>query len=479
VVAVGVVAPPVAPRGTSVATSHAGADVLDGPLVLRELRPGDPASRMLASLQSNIIHPHVRSHLRLLALRVDDPAAARRGLSEMARGMKSAARQLDELQAHRAARRPGTAFVGVALSATGYARLDVPRAQWPADPAFRDGLRARDLGDPATDSWEAPYREGIDAIVLVGSHDDQLADRELRELRRALGSAVTVLAEETGRTLTNANGDGIEHFGYVDGRSQPLFIDEDLETERRTTDGVSRWNPLVPLSHVLVPDPGADPSDHAYGSYLVYRKLEQNVRAFKQQEARIAHALGLTGSAAERAGALLIGRFEDGTPVTLAETDGMRPVPNDFTYADDEAGARCPFGAHIRRVNPRLADPAARTVIARRGQGYGLRSDDPNDDDLESKPTGGVGLLFMAVVAGVEAQFEALQRAANGDGDGPFDAVLGQRRPASSPPSVELSPRWGVGAMPQPVAVDPVVTLRGGEYCFLPSIDFLRGLGDG
>ncbi|MDX6565062.1 MAG: hypothetical protein QOE10_724, partial [Gaiellales bacterium] len=202
-------------------------------------------------------------------------------------------------------------------------------------------------------------------------------------------------------------------------------------------------------------------------------------RAFKQQEARIARELGLSGSAAERAGALLIGRFEDGTPVTLAETDGMRPVPNDFTYADDEAGARCPFGAHIRRVNPRLADPAARTVIARRGQGYGLRSDDPNDDDLESKPTGGVGLLFMAVVAGLETQFEALQRAANGDGDGPFDAVLGQRRAACSPPSVELSPGWGVGALPRPVAVDPVVTLRGGEYCFLPSIDFLRGLGDG
>jgi Dyp-type peroxidase family len=462
-----------------VATSHAGADVLDGPLVLRDLRPGDPASRMLASLQSNIIHPHVRSHLRLLALRIDDPSAARRGLAEIARSIKSAARQLDELHAYRASRRPGTAFVGIALSAAGYARLGVPLAQWPADPAFRDGLRGRDVGDPAADSWEAPYRDGIDAIVLVGSHDDELADRELRELRRALGSAVTVLAEETGRTLTNANGDGIEHFGYVDGRSQPLFIDEDLETERATTDGVSRWNPLVPLSHVLVLDPGADPGEHAYGSYLVYRKLEQNVRAFKQQEARIARELGLSGSAAERAGALLIGRFEDGTPVTLAETDGMRPVPNDFTYADDEAGARCPFGAHIRRVNPRLADPAARTVIARRGQGYGLRSDDPNDDDLESKPTGGVGLLFMAVVAGLETQFEALQRAANGDGDGPFDAVLGQRRGASSPPSVELSPRWGVGALPQPVAVDPVVTLRGGEYCFLPSIDFLRGLGDG
>jgi Dyp-type peroxidase family len=434
---------------------------------------------MLASLQSNILHPHVRSHLGLLALRIEDPLAARRGLSEMARGMKSAARQLDELHAFRASRRPGTAFVGIALSATGYARLHVARSQWPADPAFRQGLRGRDIGDPAADSWEATYRDGIDAIVLVGSHHDELTDSGLREVRRTLGNAVTVLAEETGRALTNANGDGIEHFGYVDGRSQPLFIDEDLEIERSTTDGVAHWNPLVPLSHVLVPDPGAGPSDHAYGSYLVYRKLEQNVRAFKEQEARIARELDLTGDAAERAGALLIGRFEDGTPVTLSETAGMRPVPNDFTYAADEAATRCPYSAHIRRVNPRLADPAARTVIARRGQGYGVRGDDPSDDDLESKPTGGVGLLFMAAVAGLEQQFEALQRAANGDGDGPFDAVLGQRRAASSAPNVELSRRWGVGALPQAIAIEPVVTLRGGEYCFLPSIDFLRGLADG
>jgi hypothetical protein len=88
VVAVGVVAPPVAARGTSVVTSHAGADVLDAPLVLRDLRPGDRATRMLASLQSNIVHPHVRSHLRLLALRIDEPGGARRGLAAIARGLK-------------------------------------------------------------------------------------------------------------------------------------------------------------------------------------------------------------------------------------------------------------------------------------------------------------------------------------------------------------------------------------------------------
>ena len=77
-------------------------------------------------------------------------------------------------------------------------------------------------------------------------------------------------------------------------------------------------------------------------------------------------------------------------------------------------------------------------MIARRGQGYGVRSDDPRDDDLASKPARGVGLLFMAVVAGIEQQFEQLQRAANGEDGGPFDAVMGQRaQRASDAPNVD------------------------------------------
>jgi Dyp-type peroxidase family len=459
-----------------VATSHAGADLLDGPLVLRDLRAGDTASRMLASLQPNIIRPHVRSHLRLLALRVQAPAEARHGLARVARGMKSAAQQHDELRAFRASGAAGTAFVSIGLSAGGYERLGIERARWPRGEAFRSGLRGRDLGDPAPPAWEPAYRDGIDVLVVVGSHHDEVTDRKVREVLGALAGSLEVVAEETGCSLTNSRGDGIEHFGYVDGRSQPLFIDEDLEDERGTGDGVVRWNPLVPLSHVLVPDPGARAGDHAFGSYLVYRKLEQNVQAFKRQEQRIAGELGLAGDDAERAGALLIGRFEDGTPLTLAATEGVTPIPNDFTYDDDE-GTRCPLGAHIRVANARIADPAARVVIARRGQGYGVRRDDPGDGDVASKPTGGVGLLFMAVVAGLERQFESLQRAANGDDGGPLDAVMGQRRAGAGPGQIELSPGWNDPRVPRVrVPVDPVVTLLGGEYCFLPSLEFLRGL---
>jgi Dyp-type peroxidase family len=454
-------------------------ELLGSPLTLRDLDPEDTASRMLHALQANILHAHVRTHLRLLALRIEAPYAARRGLSDVARGMKTAARQFEELRAYRTTRQPGSAYVGVALSASGYERLHVPHARWPDDPAFREGMRRRNLGDPAPAHLEEAYREGLDALIMIGSHSRELTDRKTCEVLAELGASISVVADEVGRTLTNADGNGIEHFGYADGRSQPLFVEEDLEHERATTDGTERFDPLVPLDQVLVRDPGVDGAEHCFGSFLVYRKLEQHVRAFAEQEARIARQLHLTGADAERAGAMLVGRFEDGTPLSLAGSDGMcDPIPNDFNFADDPAGARCPYAAHIRRMNPRT-DGTPRTVLARRGQAYGERADNPNDGDIATKPTHGVGLLFLAVVARIEEQFEALQLAANGDDGGPFDPVAGQWRSLDTDPEIALARRWddpreAATSLP----LEPVVSFRGGEYLFLPSVEFLIGLGD-
>jgi hypothetical protein len=154
------------------------------------------------------------------------------------------------------------------------------------------------------------------------------------------------------------------------------------------------------------------------------------------------------------------------------------PVPNNFTYAADPAGTRCPYAGHIRRMNARPADVGERIVIARRGQGYGIRKDDPAGEDPADKPTRGVGLLFMAVVARIEDQFEVLQLTANGDVDGVFDPVMGQVRDPDVKPPVSLPRAWGgAAASEKVVAVKPSVTMRGGEYFFLPSIDSLIRLG--
>jgi Dyp-type peroxidase family len=445
------------------------------------------AARMLDELQPNILKPHVRNHLSVLLLRFGDRAEAGAFLTEVAKFMKSAATHLKETDLHKQARQSGeayhgTPYVGVGLSLAGYTALGVASAKTPPDPGFIRGTRARAtreaLSDPPVSTWETPYRDPIHAIVLVGDETDQAVSNRRNEILALMLESVTVVGEETGIAQRNDDDHGIEHFGYVDGRSQPLFLEEDYEQERATTDGVTVWDPRLPLERVIVPDPAAPDPSTQFGSYLVFRKLEQNVQRFKEEEKRLAGALGLTGEDAERAGAMLVGRFEDGTPVTLQRGEGAHdPLMNDFTYASDEHGMKCPLYAHIRKVNPRGPKAERRHLMARRGQTYGVRSDDINADvPACRRPVDGVGLLFIAFNASIEEQFEhTQQRMANGAGvadaaSGGVDPIIGQGPRGR----LTSTPGWGEG---DPMTTDPVaqaVTMKGGEYFFTPSLAFLK-----
>jgi deferrochelatase/peroxidase EfeB len=456
---------------------RAGSDSLTQPLALRGRRPGDVP--LLRALQPNILRPHVRDSLQLFLLRIDDAPAARASLARIARDhrlMKSAAYHFDELQAHRAHGAEGTAFVEIALSRSGYERLEVPNDRRPPNAAFRAGMAARRelLADPDPRGWDYTYP--IDGLLLVGSQSAALTDERVELVRPEL-KGIKIVDGEVGETLYNHDHVPMEHFGYVDGRSQPLFVTEDAERERDTTDGTSVWDPLVPLERVLVPDPGATESDHSFGSYLVFRKLEQNVKAFGDKGDHVAQLLALSKSDEERAGAMLVGRFEDGTPVAIQSAGrGATPIANNFTYADDEHGAKCPHFAHIRVMNDRKDAPGERIVIARRGQTYGARPD--IDDPEAAAPSVGVGLLFMAVVSDIESQFEELQEAANGTSEWPRDPVIGQG--AAGTAEMKFPRVWGGSDMtPCPDALTSAVTMRGGEYFFLPSLPFLRQLDGG
>ena len=302
---------------------------------------------------------------------------------------------------------------------------------------------------------------------------------------------VQILGEENGHGLHNKNGDGIEHFGYVDGRSQPLFLTEEIDDERLTADGTGNWDPAFGLNRVIVPDTAApDPAKH-FGSDFVFRKLEQNVTLFKKQEKALAKRLKLKGDDAERAGAILVGRFEDGTPLTAQFADGNHhPVPNDFNYNSDPNGAKCPFFGHIRKVNPRGSggfepvNDERLHIMARRGQTYGVRTDQPNDGRIDNKPSKDVGLLFMAFNADIAQQFEFAQGAwANnpgfprlpaGAGSPGLDLVIGQS--PNPRPDIHCPAQRGGSTMTTTTASPQAVTMKGGEYFFMPSLSFFRSL---
>jgi deferrochelatase/peroxidase EfeB len=200
----------------------------------------------------------------------------------------------------------------------------------------------------------------------------------------------------------------------------------------------------------------------------------------------LADALTLKGDARELAGALVVGRFEDGTSVTMSdEAKGLVP-PNDFNYAADAAGSRCPFHAHIRKTNPRTSSdpnlPERAHIMARRGITY----EEPGKSrktkasgagiEFTDQPTRGVGLLFIAYQQDIAAQFEFTQQrwindthfVAKGTG---LDPLVGQGKKSAQRWPVE----WG-SAKRKAFSFAGFVTLKGGEYFFAPPISFLKSL---
>lgn len=467
---------------------------LKQPISWKGVSPEEKA--LLRDLQGNILKGHGRDHVTVLFVQFKSgaAAAAKGFLREVATAhVRDALTHLSEAETFKATGKGGSVFVGIGVSAGGYAALGFPSGKVPADAAFRTGMRKRaGLKDPPVAKWEKGFRGAVHAVVLIADDLQGRVDEVRHQIEQALArlKAGKIVVREDGAALRNKHGDGIEHFGYVDGRSQPLMLTEDIQKEQQAG-GIDQWDPRFGIGTALVPDPGSKLA--GFGSYLVFRKLEQNVRGFKEAERKLAKKLQLAGAQAELAGALVVGRFEDGTPVVLQRTDGIHPVANNFAVSADPDGTRCPFAGHIRKTNPRgdsmklgaTLESERGHLMPRRGIPFGVRATHPNDPVLEEEPTlyprQGVGLLFMAYNAEIGRQFEFTQetwvnnrdfaRGATG-----IDGVIGQGKNASG---LQTWPKvWGQAKGQPMVAFDfsGFVTMKGGEYFFAPSIGFLRGL---
>jgi deferrochelatase/peroxidase EfeB len=404
---------------------------LSGPIDLNN----PEAATFLAGVQGNVIKSHGRDHTAHIFVRFASPASpSRQWISSF--GVTSAASQLMQTRNYRARGGAGEPFAGLLLSHSGYKALDIPAEQTPDNPLFVAGLAAHNtvspdpINDPPQTAWEPPYRDPIHALVLLADDDRSrldatLADR-LGELH-ALGNSTHV---ERGDKLRYDFGPprgllAIEHFGHQDGISDPQMIAEDAAKEIQAR-GATRWDPTAGLDLVLVAEKGGP---NGFGSYMVFRKLEQNVQAFVAAKNALADLLEID---VEGAAALMVGRHRDGRPVISTTTLQANADPNDFNFADDQPArgipARmCPFHAHIRRTNPRgdLAKyvPGGTEIferkmrIARRGITYGDR---PRlyDTDPATLPKNGVGLLFMSAQADLR-QF-AIQQSGSDDDSFPF-----------------------------------------------------------
>jgi Dyp-type peroxidase family len=415
-----------------------------------------------SNLQGNILCGYGRDyrHGLFLFLRVSDPEAARSWLSDRIAEVTTAL-PWSEAPEH---------TLNVAFSFAGMRALGVSERVLEEFPeAFQAGMAARsamlgDTGESHPGTWPASQRD-LDLLVTVNTREADVRHARGRRLENDVREAGLQIADAL---ATDMASDDSEHFGFRDGISQPSIRDPNAGPWRRTESDP----PVAPGEFVLgYEDEGGTVPSHPPelgrdGSYMVARRLAQDVEGFWEF---IAAEAGSDTERREWLAAKILGRWRDGTPLTLSPDapDPERSADlgwlNDFTYAHDSNGFACPIGAHIRRTNPRDALDrewrfANRHRIIRRGMPYG--------SDVRG---GERGLMFVCYQASIERQFEFVQSQWCGQGDA---FGLG-----SDPDLIAGGEEGKMTIQGRPPAFLPMrrfVTTRGGEYFFAPGIAGLR-----
>lgn len=510
-----------------------------------EVNPGDSAVQsMLNDLQANILKGHGRSfayHL-FLQLRTSQEVEAKAWISRFAAHRITSAWKLEQdRQRYKMEGADGGAVFTLSISATGYAALGFAPNQMPVEletsdnkivqdgPAFpggAKGISAKKLGDVVAD-WEAPFSNSVDVLVVVADDNPEKASQLASKVAKEAEAFSDVLLNQKGHVLfrkaAHVGHIGIEHFGYADGISQPLYLKDEVDAQASN----KNWNDGEPLNLVLVPDPNGRDSNSC-GSFLVFRKLEQNVAGFMNAEdTAIPLSRDKDGIVnKDMTGAMMVGRFRNGTPVInsgglTGDIHDDSQITNDFNYSNDPPpvpsdqtmySSKCPFFAHTRITNPRsdivVKPPVTAGFIhsvrlTRRAMPYqdvsrfGEGKEDQlivTDEELIShQPKSGVGLLFMSYQAHIGKQFEFIQNnwANHGHIAGRNigqDGVIGQQSDIPKglpflPATPDLQPRrlpeqWGgdVATDARIISFAGFVRNRGAEYFFTPSISFLQNL---
>ncbi|HLF45614.1 MAG TPA: Dyp-type peroxidase [Chitinophagaceae bacterium] len=382
---------------------------------------------------------------------------------------------------------------------------------------FRESMvtdhRSRILGDfdnssPSNWQWGGPNNEKVDMILLVFGKDDTTTDNYYNQLKNKFSTAFQEVHVLRGNPLPNDK----EHFGFKDGISQPAIIGSGVTGIGNNNImpgefimGYKSEYEVFPDTPLLKEPQGntellkEDAEFGKYkdlgrnGTYFVLRQLKEDVDGFWNflNEKTKNEDGSLNPEKSTLIAAKMMGRWPSGAPlVKHPEKDpGGSSDDNDFSYIHmDKEGLKCPFGAHIRRTNPRdhfeESPPGVslkltrRHRIMRRIRSYG---EDFIGSATHHLPTGEVGLLFGCFNADISKQFEFIQytwanypkfKRLYADPD-PFigvkeNPVQGEEQNFTIPTTTNNTVITGLKSF---------VTVKGGAYFFFPSVSVIKFLG--
>ena len=492
----------------------------------------------LTDIQGNIVKAYGHARYlwaRYLLLRVDDADRARAFLADLAPRVTSGIYADPE-------RYPGVpkpdATTNIAFTFEGLRAIELPSESLMGfAQEFAAGMKKRwailgDDGPSAPEHWDEVWNKEVHIWISINGLAENFVDERYQwicERIRETGDGVTVLSGHRGpdgaqdlpyqpaAALTDADGQltGGEHFGFSDGIGDPVFVGQPQSNERVAGRGKltpkGTWAPLATgeflLGHIdeameypKAPRPTVLARN---GTYMVYRKLHENVQTFRRF---LSDQGKIFDGSEELLAAKFAGRWRNGAPVVNApddeskkrwdeEYDKADPAKKrrmliDFTYNDDIDGSKCPLSAHIRRINPRgslefghkgaFDTPGAlvdRRRILRRGLPYGTSGPDSGDD-------GEHGIIFMALNSAIERQFEFVQQQwinyGNDFGEANDREILLGNHPMDRSGKMVIPAKPGSGKPPHFVSGIPrFVETRGGDYFFIPSITALKMIAAG
>jgi Dyp-type peroxidase family len=391
---------------------------------------------------------------------------------------------------------------------------------------FQDGMtvpehRQRILGDHGSSApeyweWGGPTTPNIHILFMLYGKDEDTLDRFYNAQFQAFEtSGIQYISTLNTYRLPKRR----EHFGFRDDVADPVIAGSGREESPGNTinagefilgypNGYGQYTnrPLIQPEQDSSGFLPADPTDSnrkdlgRNGSYLVFRQLHQNVRLFWESLDTLTRMTDGSSNPGDRLklAAKMVGRWPSGTPlVESPELDNPELAEkNEFLYhAADPQGFKCPFGAHIRRVNPRDAlepNPGSQEALAttnrhrilRRGRTYGeplAASMEPDQmlqaDDRDSER----GIHFICFNANISRQFEFIQHTwiNNPKFDGLYsddDPLMGDR---ALHDQMGGSGTFTIQATPVRKCIDGLarfVEVRGGAYFFMPGVNAVRFL---
>lgn len=436
-------------------------------------------SDLLNDLQANILKHHNKQYAEYLLLTFRDGTApaVKQWLAGMAPQITTAKHQLQH------GHKNNETILGLYLTYSGYRFLGFPESVIPAGLAFRSGLnqRARLAKDFQAELSGDPETHVI--VFYAGNVDP----KEGSQLLAKFGSQLEKLDATRMFVQTGMQQNPLpKAYHFKEGMSNPHFFPGASPASKRRA---TKPTDVSPLNIVLAKDTGGN-NALSYGSFGAFLKLQINAKAIIELENEIAGKTAAFPFKFNRdmVRANIIGRFTDGTPLSLSDKR-TGDATDDFDYSeivrlkqtsgtqDDKKGARCPFHAHIRKANPRDSDKKDIRIV-RRGVFY--------EDHSQEQ-----GLLFLSFQRSLENQFEHILNNWMLNRYSHYTDTNGKPVSVNSGVDIlfsrkndtyEIPAGWNdlkekrVGQAVTIKVPEQMVSFKGGLYFFAPSISFFTKL---